>query len=154
MMKNNYVLNKSNEIELDKNYSMEELIELINEQVEIVRSNLDDQEEILNEDYIDLNSSLKDIEESIIRLNKHVSNIETSSLIKESLNNDSILRLDLSLTELSVLELFSNLTDEDDILLEEVNLLRDYLLTLKRYLIDKEIIKSFKDFEYSDICSE
>jgi hypothetical protein len=153
MMKNSYILTNTFDLEFDKDYSVDEMITFLEDQVKILRSSLDDQKNDLKDDYHSMNSSLKDIEFSIVNLVDNLKNIESSSKYIESLK-DSKLKINLSLTEFSIIELFYQFTDEDDILLEQTDLLRDYVCMIKRYLFDHKIVNIYEDFKYSDLDEE
>jgi len=153
MMKNSYILTNTFDLEFDKDYSVDEMITFLEDQAKNLRSSLDDQKDDLVDDYDSMNSSLKDIESSIVNLVDNLKNIESSSKYIESLK-DSKLKINLSLTEFSIVELFYQFTDEDDILLEQTDLLRDYVCMIKRYLFDRKIVNIYEDFKYSDLDEE
>jgi len=152
-MKNSYILTNTFDLEFDKDYSVDEMITFLEDQAKNLRSSLDDQKDDLVDDYDSMNSSLKDIESSIVNLVDNLKNIESSSKYIESLK-DSKLKINLSLTEFSIVELFYQFTDEDDILLEQTDLLRDYVCMIKRYLFDRKIVNIYEDFKYSDLDEE
>jgi len=149
-MKNDHLLTKTYDIEFDKDYSIKKMISLIKDQVKTVRFVLNDQRDDLKDEYISMNSSLRDIESSINSLIDNLKDINQSSKYIESLK-DSKLKINLSLSEFSIVELFYQFTNEDQVLLEETDLLRDYVCMIKRNLSDHKFINFYEDFSYSDL---
>ena len=58
MMKNNHILTNTFDLEFDKDYSIDEMITFVEDQVKNLRSVLDDQKNLLEDDYLSMNSSL------------------------------------------------------------------------------------------------